>query len=102
MVHTGNVQPSIDAEEHDETYGTKKVSVFGYTGTSLAQLLTDSSGAMVFAGSLVPKSFDYIAITWNGSNPTKLVYKTGGATGTTVATLDITWSGSNPTTVTRT
>ena len=54
-------------------------------------------------GSLVPGEYDYIAITYTGSNITQVVYKTGGSGGTTVATLDLTYDGSNNIlTVTRT
>lgn len=38
---------------------------------------------------------DHIALTYTGSNLTGVVYKTGGATGTTVATLTLTYDGSN-------
>jgi ABC-type Fe3+ transport system substrate-binding protein len=46
-------------------------------------------------GALVPAAYDYIGLTYTGSNPTTIVYKTGGALGTTVATLTLTYDGSN-------
>lgn len=54
------------------------------------------------AGSLIPVTYDYISLSYTGDNVTGVVYKTGGAGGTTVATLVITYSGSNILTVTRT
>lgn len=51
---------------------------------------------------LVPKVYDYISLSYTGSNLTGVVYKTGGSGGTTVATLAIAYTGSNITSVTRT
>lgn len=100
MVHTGNVQPSIDQEEHDDTYGVKKVATFGWDGSKMVQLLTNSSGSLV-TGNLVPEKFDYISITYTGGNPTTVVYKTGGSGGTTVATLTLVWGDYGPTSITK-
>jgi hypothetical protein len=45
---------------------------------------------------------DYIALTYTGTNLTGVVYKTGGASGTTVATLTLAYDGSdNLTSVTK-
>jgi len=45
---------------------------------------------------------DYISLTYTGSNPTTVVYKQGGASGVTVATLVMTYDGSdNVTSVTK-
>lgn len=49
---------------------------------------------------LVPKIYDYISLS-PASLPTTVVYKTGGASGTTVATLTIVYSGTDISTVTR-
>jgi hypothetical protein len=38
---------------------------------------------------------DYVACTYTGSNLTQLVYKEGGASGTTVATITLAYDGSN-------
>lgn len=51
---------------------------------------------------LVPETFDYISLSYTGSNLTGVVYKTGGASGTTVGTLTLAYSGSNLISVTRT
>lgn len=44
---------------------------------------------------LIPVEFDYIALSPTGTNPTTIVYKTGGSGGTTVATLTLTYDGNN-------
>jgi len=57
------------------------------------------------AGALVPEAFDYQDITYVGvtTNIDQVVYKAGGAGGTTVATLTMGYDGSNRlTSVTRT
>jgi hypothetical protein len=48
----------------------------------------------------IPK-YDYISLSYTGSNLTGVVYKTGGAGGTTVATLTLAYSGSILTSVTK-
>lgn len=51
---------------------------------------------------LIPQSYDYISLSYTGSNITGIIYKSGGASGTTLATLTLTYDGSdNILTVTR-
>jgi len=46
--------------------------------------------------SLAPGVFDYIGLTYDsGNNITQAVYKTGGASGTTISTLTMTYDASN-------
>lgn len=47
-------QPSIDRAEHDETYGVKKVAIFGYdpSGPSMVQLAVDSDGKLKVVGDI--------------------------------------------------
>ena len=42
----------------------------------------------------IPK-YDYISLSYTGGNVTGVVYKTGGAGGTTVSTLTLTYNGTN-------
>lgn len=44
--------------------------------------------------------FDYVSLGYTGENVTTVVYKVGGAGGTTVRTLTLAYSGSNLTSVT--
>ena len=52
--------------------------------------------------SLVPSSYDYVALTYDGSdNLTGVVYKTGGAGGTTVSTITLAYTGTQLDSVTQ-
>lgn len=103
----GNIQPSIDQEEHDTTGGanTKKVLTYAWDGNNKVRLKVNSSGQLdaidSVANSLVPAVYDYIDLSYTGSNLTGVVFKTGGATGTTISTLTLAYTGSNLTSVTK-
>lgn len=78
----------VDADENLKVAGT-------FTPTGVLDVLN--------LGQLVPKIYDFISCSPSGNNPTTVIYKTGGASGTTVATLTITYNGDNELlTVTRT
>lgn len=49
----------------------------------------------------ITQEYDYISLTYSGSNISTVTYKKGGASGTTVATLALAYSGNNITSVTR-
>jgi len=53
------------------------------------------------SGLAIP-AHDHIALSYTGANLTGVIYKNGGSSGTTVATLTLTYSGSNLTNITRT
>jgi len=65
-----------------------------------------SKGLAVFdetTNSLCPAVYDYISLSYTGSNLTGVVFKTGGSTGTTVSTLTLGHDGSDQlTSVTKT
>ena len=88
--------------EHDVTT-TAKI-IYGHDGTNDQAVATDTDGHLqvVLASSLVPYSYDYIALSYTGSNITQVVYKSGGALGPTVATLTLAYTGSQLTSVTKT
>ena len=54
------------------------------------------------SNSLVPSAYDYISLSYTGDDLTGVVYKTGGAGGTAVATLTLGYTDGNLTSVTRT
>lgn len=56
---------------------------------------------MPVASGLAIPEHDYIALTYTGSDLTGVVYKTGGAGGTTVTTLTLAYSGGNLASVTK-
>lgn len=58
------------------------------------------SSSASLAGMAIPPN-DYISLGYTGSNLTSVVYKTGGSSGTTVATLTLAYSGSNLISVTK-
>lgn len=62
---------------------------------------TISGQALLTTTALNVPSHDYISLTYSGSDLTGVTYKTGGAGGTTVATLALTYSGGNLTSVTK-
>lgn len=87
--------------------GTQLVKIVGLNTTDNIQAEVDSSNRLktysITGNALIPSAYDYIALSYTGSDITGVVYKTGGAAGTTVATLTITYDGSgNVLTVTRT
>jgi len=74
-----------------------------FTEKPLAGKVRASDDAVAFdvailggvGSNLVPEKWDYCGISYTGNNPTSLVYRIGGATGTIVATVVLTWDGSD-------
>jgi hypothetical protein len=71
-------------------------------GTATLNVTADGVEIKNDAGNPIPTieglsipTHDYISCTYTGSNLTGVVYKTGGSSGTTVATLTLTYDGSN-------
>ncbi len=73
-----------------------------WDGTTEADVTTLGSLETMNTGQLVPMEYDYIALTYTGTNLTGVVYKTGGAGGATVATLTLAYTGSVLDSITRT
>lgn len=60
------------------------------------------SGTVNIGNMLVTVPFDYISLQPTGTNPTTIIYKLGGASGTTVATLTLTYDANgNAQTITK-
>jgi len=81
-----------------------EVAIYGSSdgGTTWYPVKVDSDGRIDMVSGLVPESYDYVALSYTGANLTGIVYKTGGAGGSTVATLTLTYDGSdNLETITR-
>lgn len=91
--HTGNVQPSVDREEHEHTVepATKRVLVYGYDGSTKQIVKTDSSGNTITLSGLSLKPYDYVSRTINSATET-WTFKTGGAGGTTTNTVVIVYT----------
>lgn len=78
-----------------------------YTGGSIGieTETSDTNPLPVFdriANSLVPAEYDYISLGYTGADLTSVIYKTGGASGTTVSTLTLAYSGGNLSSITKT
>ena len=98
-----DTQSQVD-EHITDSLGTsaKKTLVVGRdSANNFQDLYVDSSGRIQLTG-LVPGQYDYIALSYTGSNLTGVVYKTGGSGGTTVATLTLAYTGSVLDTITKT
>jgi len=67
---------------------------------SSSSLETIATNTASIAGMAIPPN-DFISLSYTGANLTGVVYKTGGAGGTTVATLTLAYSGSNLISVTK-
>lgn len=63
--------------------------------------LTDDSVEIIQLNALIPSTYDYIDLTYTGTNISQAVFKQGGAGGTTIATLLLTYVSDNLKTVTR-
>jgi len=68
--------------------------------TTAADLAATKASAASIAGMAIPPN-DYISLSYTSGNLTSVVYKSGGASGTTVATLTLAYSGSDLVSVTK-
>lgn len=73
------------------------------TGAATSANQTTANNYLAALNSLTPSVFDYISLTYTLGNVTTVVYKNGGAGGTTISTLTLAYDGSgNLTSVTKT
>lgn len=89
--HTGNIQPTIDQEEHRSVNGVnaKAVAAYGFSGSNLVPLKTSSTGALVSG-----LDYDYVDIQQTNATTDTYVFKTGGSGGTTVRTVTVVYTSS--------
>jgi hypothetical protein len=87
---------------------TPDAKMYDYQTGVATKLVPMSDGQNTYAPAVIsfqplaPAEYDYIDLSYTGSNLTQVVYKLGGAAGTVVTTLDLTYDGSgNLLTVTR-
>lgn len=83
-----------------------EVSIWGTSdgGTTWYPVTLDTSGNLLMRSmnNLITEEFDYIALTYTGTNLTGVVYKTGGSGGSTVATVTLAYTGNRLDSVTKT
>jgi len=72
-----------------------KVVIYGTSdgGTTWYPIVVDSDGRLSVVSGLVPEEYDYIALSYTGDNLTGVVYRTGGVSGSVVATLTLAYTG---------
>ena len=68
--------------------------------TTAADVAATKASAASIAGMAIPPN-DFISLSYTSGNLTGVVYKSGGASGTTVATLTLAYSGSDLISVTK-
>ena len=89
-----------------DAFENLKVTIAGSGGVTIGTVkiedtagnpLTSSNGSLNVNNQtqLVPLIFDAVILSPTGTNPTTIVYKTGGLGGTTVATLTLTYDANN-------
>jgi hypothetical protein len=93
-----NVEASIDADLAQ--IESQLNTIIGIETPQAADVAAIKSSAASIAGMAIPPN-DFISLSYTGANLTGVVYKTGGAGGTTVATLTLAYSGSNLISVTK-
>ena len=76
--------------------------MIGFSGSNGAAVTVSPDNPLPTIQGLAIPEHNYISLAYTGANPTTVVYKQGGAGGSTVATLTLTYDGNgNVLTVTR-
>jgi hypothetical protein len=65
-------------------------------------IFDDSGDQINLASGLIQEKYDHISLGYTGSDLTTVIYKTGGSSGTTVATLTLTYLAGVLKTITKT
>ena len=68
--------------------------MLAFSGSSGAAATVSEKNPLPITTSLSIPKYDYVSCSYTGSNLTGAVFKSGGASGTTVATLALTYDGS--------
>ena len=86
----------IITELSDKATDTKLDDIItGLSGLATDTKIDDVITQLTYINSLVPAVYDYISLSYTGSNLTTVVYKTGGSGGSTVRTLTLGYDGSD-------
>jgi hypothetical protein len=93
-----NVEASINADLAQ--IENKLDTIIGIETPQSADVAAIKASAASIAGMAIPAN-DYISLSYTSGNLTSVVYKSGGASGTTVATLTLAYSGSDLISVTK-
>jgi hypothetical protein len=98
-IQVGGVQLDNLNVNTDQIEGKQDVTNALLTTQAADTALIKASSASI-AGMAIPAN-DYISLGYTSGNLTSVVYKSGGASGTTVATLTLAYSGSDLISVTK-
>lgn len=80
-----------------------EIAIYGSSdGVVWHPIKVDANGRLSVVTGLVPEAYDHIELSHTGSNLTGVVYRTGGASGTVVATLTLAYTGDVLDSVTKT
>ena len=99
------------AEYHEHNHPRKissikdgEIALYGSSdgGTIWYPVKVDDAGRLNFLSGLVPHAYDYISLSYNGDNLVGVVYRSGGASGSVVATLTLAYTGSVLDSITKT
>jgi hypothetical protein len=86
--------------KHDDNHVATLMAVSTADGITPVRVEADpSSGALIVqassGGTLVTEAFDYVAATYPNGTTEVYTYKSGGVSGTTVATVTVVYSSSS-------
>ena len=68
----------------------------------MARATTGAIGSGVVFGPMVSSPYDYVSLSYTTGNLTGVIYKIGGSSGITVATLTLAYSGNSLISATKT
>lgn len=77
------------------------VEIKNYNSDNRVEVNSNNRLTTLNMGQLVPEEYDYIDFNYTDDDLTEIIYKTGGAGGSTVATLTIAYSGGKLNTITK-
>ncbi|HDK42891.1 MAG TPA: hypothetical protein ENG87_05910 [Candidatus Pacearchaeota archaeon] len=95
---------SLAWEKATGSSGSGNVTVTNFPATQNVDITAQTLSRLntIQQAQLIPKEYDYIELSYTGSNLTGVIYKTSGSGGTTVATLTLSYTGSQLDSVART
>lgn len=106
LTHDGKFYKAVDKILTSVSTSPTIFNLKNSSGTVINPATSDKqdTGNTLLGGiaGLVPTAYDYVSLSYTGDNLTGVIFKTGGAGGTTIATLTLAYTGSNLTSVTKT
>lgn len=87
-------QQELQNSSFDEAFQVSAVELLAYNASTntLDRVQINNDGGVLTANGLVNGNYDYISYTNTSSTVDTYVYKTGGSSGSTIATVTITYT----------